>query len=164
MKKLYILLTLLCVQSAGWAQSTDDREAVKAVIQTLFDGMLQADSSKVHRVFTKSVTMATVVRDKTGNPVLRQESELDGFLKAVGGSQPNKLAEEIWNVVVQVDGDFAQAWCDYAFYADHTFSHCGVDAFHLHKTKEGWKIFHLADTRRKEGCQPPAAIQAKHKK
>ena len=29
--------------------------------------------------------------------------------------------------------------------------------------KEGWKIFHLADTRRKENCSIPADIQAKHK-
>ena len=59
-------------------------------------------------------------------------------------------------------GDFAQVWCDYAFYIGNTFSHCGVDAFQLHKQKDGWKIFHLADTRRTENCTIPKSIQQKH--
>jgi hypothetical protein len=73
------------------------------------------------------------------------------------------LAEEIWNLKIQMDGDFAQAWCEYAFYYQNKFSHCGVDAFHLIKTTEGWKIFHLADTRRKENCIIPEEIKSKHK-
>jgi hypothetical protein len=64
---------------------------------------------------------------------------------------------------IQIDGDFAQAWCDYAFYVGHRFNHCGIDAFHLIREKDGWKIFHLADTRRKEGCHVPEEIQKKHK-
>lgn len=140
-----------------------DEAAVNSVIKKMFDGMYEGDSAKVHSVFTKSITMATIFRDKTGNPMLRQEASLDGFLKAIGTPHPEKWTEEFWNVRVTIDGDFAQAWCDYAFYIDHTFSHCGVDAFHLHKTKEGWKIFHLADTRRKDNCNIPEEILNKHK-
>jgi hypothetical protein len=66
-------------------------------------------------------------------------------------------------VDIKIDGDFAQAWCDYAFYVGKNFSHCGVDAFQLHKTKEGWKIFHLADTRRRSGCVVPKEIEDKFK-
>jgi hypothetical protein len=84
-------------------------------------------------------------------------------LDAVGKPHTEVWYEEIWNVKVQVDGEMAQAWCDYAFYIDKTFSHCGVDAFHLFKGKDGWKIFHLADTRRKTGCTIPKEIQDKHK-
>ncbi len=141
----------------------DDQQEVEKVIQTLFSGMYDGDSSKVHRMFTKNSTMATVFRDKSGSPVLRQETSLDGFLKAIGTPHPEKWTEEIWNVQVKVDGDFAQAWCEYAFYIDHVFSHCGIDAFHLHKTTNGWKIFHIADTRRKDTCNIPEPIQAKHK-
>jgi hypothetical protein len=88
---------------------------------------------------------------------------LDGFLKAVGTPHPEVWYEEIWNLKIQIDGDFAQAWCDYGFYIGKTFSHCGVDAFHMHKGKDGWKIFHLADTRRKTECDVPKKIQDKHK-
>ena len=33
----------------------------------------------------------------------------------------------------------------------------------LVRTADGWKIFHLADTRRREGCKVPQEIQDKHK-
>lgn len=164
MRNTLLLATcLLLVSSAAWSQ-TDDKQAINAVIKTLFDGMYEGDSSKVHSVFDESATMATVARNKMGEPVLRRESSMKGMLQAIGTPRKEKMTEEFWNVSIQIDGDFAQAWCDYAFYIDHTFSHCGVDAFQLHKTKNGWKIFHLADTRRKDGCNIPEEIKAKHSK
>jgi hypothetical protein len=125
--------------------------------------MEKGDSAKVHSAFATQVTMATILRDKNNTPVIRNESSIADFLKAVGTPHSEIWYEEIWSVKVQIDGDFAQAWCDYAFYVGNTFSHCGVDAFHLFKGKDGWKIFHLADTRRKDNCSIPADIQAKHK-
>lgn len=162
MKPTFLLVLVLLVGFTASAQKNDEDD-IKGVLKTLFDGMYEGDSSKVHSVFTSSITMATVTRDKTGSSVLRQQSSLDGFLKAVGTPHADKMTEEFWNVIVQQDGDFAQVWCDYAFYITHTFSHCGVDAFHMYKTKNGWKIFSLADTRKREGCNIPAEIQAKHK-
>jgi len=50
-------------------------------------------------------------------------------------------------------------WASYAFYLGKKFNHCGVDAFHLVKSEDGeWKIFHLADTGQKEGCNIPKKI------
>jgi hypothetical protein len=143
------------------AQSIE-KENVIAVINKLFAGMYKGDSAMVRSVFATEVTSATVARDKDGKQVLRRESSIDEFVKAVGKPYPEPLTEEIWNIQVQIDGDLAQAWCDYAFYIGHRFSHCGADAFQLHKTTEGWKIFHLADTRRKDGCNIPEEIKKKH--
>lgn len=162
MKFHSFLLCLLITGSVTVNAQTNDEQAVNAVIKTLFDGMYEGDSAKVRSVFTKGISMATVFRDKTGAPMLRQEASLEGFIKSVGTPHPEKLTEEFWNVKVNIDGDMAQAWCDYAFYLGHKFSHCGVDAFLLHKTTEGWKIFHLADTRKREGCVIPKEITAKH--
>jgi hypothetical protein len=159
----WLVATVAAAQAPQAVKTANaDEAAVREVITRLFKGMEKGDSALVHSTFTSQVTMATVSRDKNDNPVLHRESSLDGFLKAVGTPHPEAWNEEIWDVKVQIDGDFAQAWCDYAFYITHTFSHCGVDAFQLHKTKNGWKIFHLADTRRKSGCAIPAAVQQKH--
>ena len=95
--------------------------------------------------------------------LIRDPSSVEKWLKGIGTPHPQVYYEEIWNLKIQVDGDLAQAWCDYALYADRTFSHCGVDAFHLFKGKDGWKIFHVADTRRKTPCNIPQTIQDKHK-
>jgi hypothetical protein len=166
MNRLLILLLWLAATTAAAQAPTatpPDDAPVREVIARLFLGMQKGDSALVHSAFARQVTMATVLRDKNSNPVLQRESSIDGFLKAVGTPHTEIWNEEIWDLKVQIDGDFAQAWCDYAFYITNTFSHCGVDAFQLHKTKNGWKIFHLADTRRKSGCAIPANVEQKHK-
>jgi hypothetical protein len=132
------------------------------VVRKLFEGMQKGDSAMVHSVFASQVTLVTIFRNKAGDPVIKHESSIQDFLKAVGTPHKEVWHEEVWNIKVEIDGDLAQVWCDYAFYLDDRFSHCGVDAFLLHKEKEGWKIFHLADTRRKTDCSTPQLIKDKH--
>ena len=62
------------------------------------------------------------------------------------------LNERIWDSEVRVDGDLATVWTKYDFLRAGAFSHCGVDAFQLARTPEGWKIIQIADTHRQEGC------------
>jgi hypothetical protein len=165
-RKLKVVIVLgLCMASFPVAaQSIGEENAVKEVITRLFKGMELGDTAIVHSTFyNKAATLATVLRDRNNAPVIRRESSIQEFLNAVGKPHGGAWYEEIWNVNVQTDGDFAQAWCDYAFYIDKNFSHCGIDAFHLFKGKDGWKIFHLADTRRKTECHIPKEIQDKHK-
>jgi hypothetical protein len=129
----------------------------------LFKGMQLGDSAMARTAFAREVTLATAFRNKEGSPVLGRESSVDDFLKAIGSPHPETWNEEIWGVEIKVDDDFAQVWCNYAFYVGKKFSHCGVDAFQLHKGKDGWKIFHLSDTRRGEPCNVPQEISAKYK-
>jgi hypothetical protein len=142
-------------------QSSDEQQ-VKSVVSQLFKGMELGDSAMVHRCFMAQITMATVKVNKEGQTVLAKETSIAGFLKAIGTPHPEKLYEETWNVRVSIDDRFAQVWCDYAFYVGNKFSHCGVDAFHLFKDADTWKIFHLADTRRTTACDIPAGITKKH--
>jgi hypothetical protein len=132
------------------------------VVQRLFYGMQIGDSAIVHSTFDKAVTLATIFRNKDMEPVIKHEESIEDFLKAVGTPHKEIWYEETWNVKVEIDGDLAQVWCDYAFYSGNTFSHCGVDAFHLYRGKDGWKIFHLADTRRKTDCTIPQPVKDKH--
>jgi len=81
------------------------------------------------------------------------------FIDAVGQPKEQVWNEPIWNEKVEIDGNLASVWVDYAFYVDDQFSHCGVDAFHLIKQVDGWKIFHLVDTRRKTDCEVPEDIR-----
>ena len=161
-KPVYPIILLLVIPILLNGQNSEEPK-VAAVINRLFDGMYKADSVMVRSVFANEVTMASAMKNKEGNPVLRRESSINAFVKSVGKQKPGLLAEEIWGLKIQIDGDFAQAWCDYALYYENKFIHCGVDAFHLYKTSDGWKIFHLADTRRNEGCTIPEDIQKKHK-
>lgn len=159
-----ILVSVLMLWSYV-AQAQMDKEglAIMKPINALFTGMNLGDSAMVRSAFTADATMASIGKDKAGSVTLRKESSLTGFLKAVGSPHKEPWSEPIWDARMEVDGDFAQVWTQYAFYSGKNFSHCGVDAFQLIKIEGNWKIFHLADTRRKEGCNVPEAISHKFK-
>ena len=129
-------------------------------IRNLFMAMEKGDSAHLRSAFFTDVTLITVL-EKDGKFNLRKEGLAD-FLKAVASPHPDTWFEPIWSVKVQQEGNFAQVWASYAFYAGTTFSHCGIDTFQLLKTEGGWKIFYLADTRKKIGCNVPKDIAAKY--
>ena len=158
----FSLVFLACVHTLC-AQQPPENEAILEVVHRLFEGMQKGDSAMVRSTFARDVTLATVRRNKENKSTLHRENSVDGFMKAVGTPRPDGWYEEVWNVKVEQDDNFAQVWCDYGFYVGNRFSHCGVDAFHFYKGDEGWKIFHLADTRRNSPCIIPNDIQNKHK-
>lgn len=154
-----LIICLFATSIICQAQTAQDNREILEPINGLFKGMNLGDSAMVHASFMASPTMATIFKNKEGVVSLRQESELKGFLEAVGTPHEATWAEPIWDVKIQMDGNFAQVWAKYAFYLSKTFHHCGVDAFQLFKGADGkWRIFHLADTRWTEGCNVPAAI------
>lgn len=156
-------LLLLAMAAVPAVAQTAEKNAVESVIHRLFMGMEKGDSAMVGSAFQADVAFITIFRDTQNNPQLERENSSREFLKAVGTPHKDVWHEEIWNLSIQVDGDFAQAWCNYAFYLGNKFSHCGVDAFQLYREKTGWKIFQLADTRRKESCEIPETIRMKHR-
>jgi len=163
MRRIYFLV--LCLLGGNFlplTAQTSNEDGVRTCINQLFIAMQKGDSSLARSVFTAEVTLASISRDKSGSVNLERENSIDDFIKAIGTPHQKIWYEEIWNLKIEIDLDLAQAWCDYAFYLDNTFSHCGADAFHLVKTVDGWKIFHLADTRRKVDCKIPREIQSRH--
>ncbi len=158
----FILLFLTCFSSL--AQTAEEKKSVLEPVTKLFTGMNLGDSAMVHSAFAKSVSMGTIFIDKSGNPAIRNESSIEGFLKAVGTPHAEKWSEPIWDTEIRIDGNLAQVWTKYAFYLGKNFSHCGVDAFQLFKGVDGkWRIFSLADTRQKEGCEIPKKVSAQFK-
>jgi|SRR5690606_11754348 hypothetical protein len=162
-KPIVFLFALLSFSSMHVCAQSTDVQQIQQVIENLFIGMKKSDSALVRSVFYEAVTMATAFKNREQKSVLRRESSIEDFVKSVGTPRADALNEEIWNLEIKVDGDLAQAWCDYAFYIGKKFSHCGVDAFQLFRTEKGWKIFHIADTRRSTDCKIPEAVSAKYK-
>jgi hypothetical protein len=136
------------------SRAEQERE-VRAVIDRLFNAMRAADSAAVRAVFHPQARLqTTAVRD--GQPVLRTDS-LAVFLRAVGTPRTEVWDERISNVEIRADGELASAWMDYAFYVSDRFSHCGVNALQFARTAGGWQIIQIADTRRRQCANMPAA-------
>ncbi len=148
------LATILAGLPCRALAQEDEEAAVMAVVEAMFDAMRAGDGAAMRATLHPTATGASVsVRE--GVPTLTRETSMDGFVQAVGTPHEEVWDERIWDSEVRVDGNLATAWMKYAFYAGEEFSHCGVDAFQLFKGEDGWKVFHVADTRRREGCETP---------
>lgn len=158
MKKL-IILPLIFVSILTSAQTSDQKD-VMTVVERVFEAMRTSDSTMLKSSFTADASTYTLFNDSDGKAQIKKGS-LQRFIDAVGQPKEDIWNEPIWNEKVEIDGPLAAVWVDYAFYLNNQFLHCGVDAFQLVKTEKGWKIFHLADTRRKNNCQVPEEIRAK---
>lgn len=151
MKKLFTFFCLIWIVFPTHAQESSEKENVIKVIKQLFDGMRQVDSAAVRSVFHPSARLQTTFTDKEGAPQLKDGS-LEQFIKSVGTPHEGLYDERISEYIVEVDDNLATAWTPYEFYISDKFSHCGVNAFQLFKTPDGWRIIQIIDTRRKENC------------
>ncbi len=153
----YFLLVLSIAGSttllSAQADSTLTKEqSVINTIQALFDGMRAGDSTALRSVLHPNAHLQSSYINKAGESVLSTGS-IDRWVSSVGTPHEEVYDEKIWSYKVRIDDNLASAWTDYTFYVGEKLSHCGVNAFHLVNTKEGWKISHITDTRRKKRCQ-----------
>ncbi|UII29990.1 nuclear transport factor 2 family protein [Fulvivirga ulvae] len=156
-----MLCLVFCAELVAQEHSAEEN-AILDVVERLFEGVRAGDSAMVHTVFYDDVDFYTTLTNKEGKPVLHKGT-LKGFLDAIGSPHDVVWDEPIWDTEIRIDGNLAQVWTKYAFYAGDKFSHCGVDAFHLFKSENGWKIFHLTDTREWQDCNVPDDIKKRHK-
>ncbi len=146
-------VALVCHAAPVAAQaSAAESVAQMAVVNELFNAMRAGDSARVRAVFHPQMS-AMVSSDVGRDGVARvRMTPLDAFVKTIGTPHAEVYDERLFNPRVLIDGTLASVWVDYSFYVGRTFSHCGVDIFHLAKVGEVWKIVALSDTRRTTGC------------
>jgi ketosteroid isomerase-like protein len=149
MRKL-ALLPFVLLFAAAPLSAQDDEKAVRAVVDRMFDAMHAKDTtafrSALHPDFRLVLTSY-----QEGQPSHRVIPG-DAFVTMIG-SATSELEERIDNVEIKVHDNVATVWNDYAFYVDGRLDHCGIDAFHLVRTTAGWKVVHVVDTQRAEGCR-----------
>lgn len=131
--------------------ATAEGRAVVQVVTDLFDAMRDRDTRALRAVFHPDARLVTVGRSEDGEAVARTTT-VDDFARAIGSGDAY-LDETMYDPEVRIDGDLAQLWTYYELHVDGQFSHCGVDAFQMVRSGDGWAIVHLADTRRREGCR-----------
>ncbi|PZX56723.1 nuclear transport factor 2 family protein [Algoriphagus chordae] len=148
-KSILLLIFTLLVTVPGFSQT--EKDAVKAVIESLFDGMRAKNTDQISAVFSENSIMQTI--ESRGDTGLVKAGSVADFVKGIAGLPAEaKLDERITDYQITIDGPLATAWTPYEFYFNEKFSHCGVNSFQLVKMAEGWKIVYIIDTRRKDGC------------
>jgi hypothetical protein len=155
---LPVLLAVAGASPLAAQSSATAEQEVRQVVEKLFNGMRTGDSTAVRSTFHPQARLQTTAL-RQGEPVIRTDS-MDAFVRAVGTPHNEVWDERVSNLEIRTDGELATAWMDYAFYRGNTFSHCGVNALQLFRSKEGWKIIQIADTRRRECPRIPGARPA----
>jgi ketosteroid isomerase-like protein len=148
-----ILITLLLIigSATSYAQAQSTEDDIKAVIETLFDGMRAGDSSMVASAFTRDAVMQSVAVNREGE-VVKMQGSLPQFLTSIGTPREQVLDERIASYDIKIDGDLASVWTPYQFYIGEQFSHCGVNSFQMARLDGEWKIVYIIDTRRRTNC------------
>jgi hypothetical protein len=145
-----VVLGALVAAPAAPAE-TPAREAVLATVQRFFDTMAARDVKGATAVLLPEGRFFST-RVLSGKPVVRSSTHRE-YLDRLAGRKEEVL-ERTWQPEVKVRGGIATVWAPYDFWKDGAFSHCGVDAFDLVETDEGWKIAGGVYTVETEGCAP----------
>ncbi|MEZ4875142.1 MAG: nuclear transport factor 2 family protein [Flavobacteriaceae bacterium] len=150
--KLFITLLFALFSASGFSQDAFSNAEAKQLIDTFFEGFHKGDTLLMKSVMVETLPNQTVYTNKEGEPKI-VDGNIAEFLKAIASRPEDQVWEErLLDYRIQVDGNLAHVWTPYEFWLNGTFSHCGANAFTLAKTGAGWKIVHLIDSRRREGC------------
>lgn len=123
------------------------RDSILAPVRAMFRGMYAHDTALVRSAFVPGAQFARPPRP--GQPA--RFTTVDQFVAAVG--RPDEpWDEKIYDAEIREDAGMASVWTFFTFHRGEAFSHCGVNAFLVIRTGEGWKISGLADSNRREGC------------
>jgi hypothetical protein len=134
------------------AAAQSDQQAVNAVLTRLFDGMRTRDTA----LMRSTVVPSTILERTSATGELGEPIPMSRFIERVGQGTGPGGNEQIKDPKIEVDGALASVWTYYTYTpgGQTKFDHCGVDASLLRKGSDGWKIFHIADSSRNEGCTP----------
>jgi hypothetical protein len=138
--RLIALSVAVAVSTAGAAvaqPANAERAAVLKIVQAFFDTMTARDVDGARKVLQPQGRFHAM-RMRDGKPDVRAFSNEEYFADLQASKQT--MRERIWNPEVRIHGLIATVTAPYDFWIDGKLSHCGVDAFDLIKTEEGWKL------------------------
>jgi hypothetical protein len=152
---MHTLLVIIAMfaQAAPAPQKPDaDRAQVIAAVQSFFESMEKADADLARRILMPDARFFSAA-ERDGKVTVRPSTG-EAFVASFSNPNRGKALERMWDPDVRVQGAIAQLWTRYDFHNNGTFSHCGIDAFSLVKTDEGWKIASAMWTVERTGCAP----------
>lgn len=144
-----IILIVIGIQ-LSWTYPHSEEQSVIAAVEQFFKALETRDAKLVRDILMPEGVVYSV-RDEGGGKTIRATNHqqiIDSF-----ASSTEKMLERIWDPKVLIHKEIAVVWAKYDFHREGKFSHCGVDAFNLIKTPEGWKISGIFYTVEKEGCR-----------
>lgn len=152
MRIKFLLLLLFFSLTGSISAQSDQKVAIKKVIERFFKGLQNGDTVTIKETLIKTPILQTTAVKKDGSSVL-MTTDYTKFLKMLAAKKADDIWEEkLLSYNIQIDGNMANVWTPYKFYRNYDFSHCGVNSFQLILDNNTWKIIYLIDTRRSKKC------------
>ena len=134
---IFVVLTAISCSTALQAQ---DKPAIAATVDALFDAMREGNGEGVRAVFAPDAVLERVTSEGK-----LQRNSVDGFSSIVAGWQPEQIDERVFEVAIQQFEDLATMWAPFTLKVDGELKACGVNQITLGRLDQEWKIIHLAD-------------------
>jgi len=158
--KKMIGLTLLCLwfmplkANASEVEHPTDAQAIAALLERTFEAVASGDRDTWRDILIEDAVLISF-RSKSdgvdGNQEMRVTTAED-YLETLGPRSDKYLEAFTKTPKIQISGNVANAWGEYAFWINDRFSHCGIDNFSLVKDGDKWKIASLTWTVVREDC------------
>jgi hypothetical protein len=149
MTRGFIAAFLLLFAAPAQAGQADERAAVLATVQQLFDALTARDEAAIRGiVLPEGHITRHAARD--GEAVLRTGTWEEWIGQIMGSTR--RLEERAVDSEVRVRGNLAAVWMEYDFLVDGVRSHCGANLLDLARVDGRWKILNVSYTAETEGC------------
>ena len=136
------------------------RAEILATLDRVTAAMRARDTAALRAEFLPGARLVGMRARASGDTVVQTLTEQE-FAAFVARDARPEWTERLWEPEVRVAGTLATVWAAYDFHFGGTFSHCGVDAFHLLRVQGRWRIAGIADTYERSGCPPRPAPEAR---
>jgi hypothetical protein len=137
------------------ARAQTAEEAVLATVQAFFAEMAASDAAASRALMLADGQYFTVTDDPDGL-VLRRVANAEYFEKLETSN--DERIQRLWDPTILVRGTIAMVWTPYDIHRRGQFLHCGVAAFSLVRTNEGWRIASILFTTERERCKPSPPV------
>lgn len=153
MQKIITLLTILALSGVVKAQTSSEKNQIKKVITTFFDGLHKGDSAIVNSTLHQHIKIQSTHTNRQGKKMLVTETK-ERLLTNIANKKPeHTYLEKLLSYTIKIDGNLASVWTPYEFYLNGKFSHCGANSFQLFNNNGKWEIIYLVDMRRRGNCK-----------
>lgn len=125
-----------------------ERGEILRAVDGFIDALNAADTVAMARLVDPNVGIMTVICQGPNN-ILAAES-LEMLYQGVARMRDAGCRETQTGCQVATDGALASVWCQYTFQQRGRTTHRGANAYQLYKTRKGWRIIQVTDTRHKQ--------------
>ncbi|MEM1381613.1 MAG: hypothetical protein AAGH41_13415 [Pseudomonadota bacterium] len=145
-----ISAALLLLTSASASPQAAEEAEVLAVVDAFFEAYYAKDVDGFYATLMDDARGRSVRPDGAGGLKISPNApvaEVFGDL-----SQFPTVVEVYWDPEVRIRGGVAQFWAPYYLEVNGVPIHCGIDAFTLIQSTEGWKLHSLDYTAEPDAC------------